>query len=369
MKRVSIALLIVLCLLLTSCYSYNDINRMLFPVLIVIDVDDEGEPVVSLEIFHAYRSQKENAEAGQRILYQRRGKTFHDVVSAFEEVAGQPYSYTQNKAIVFTERAARSGVKEFLDYLHRDQQFLLRPYVAVYQGDAEELLNTEMKQNEYLGLFIFDLLDRPVERVTIPHYKLFEVLNQRRMGKNVMIVTVLTKDVGNLEDKIRKDGAAVFHNDRMMDKLELPEMKPLAFIKDIVRAGYMEVPHPNYEDKFISVQILTSNTITDILYEEEKVILRQTINLKTTMAGTDDNIVLDKKTVEQINRNAEEFIQAICHELFSKYRGKGVDVFNIQEIFERKYPRMEIDNVIEVTEYQLQVNHHLEGSTNVTSFR
>ncbi|SES94186.1 germination protein, Ger(x)C family [Natronincola peptidivorans] len=369
MKRFFIGLSLAITLLLTSCYSYNDINRMLFPIALVIDIDEEGNVLVSQEIFHSFRSQQENAEQGQRILYRRSGKSFLDVISKFEEMGAQPFSYTQNKIIIFTERAAKEGIKDYLDALHRNQDFLLRPYVAVYYGDVVELLNMEIKQNEYLGLYLFDLFDRPVERVTMQHLKLFEVLKKRRMGKNVLVITSITIDKNPLEDKIRKDGAAVFHNDKLVEKITTEEMKPYAFMVDRARAGFLDVPHPHGEDKLLTVQILKGNTVSDILYEDGKVILRQTINVRTSIVGTEASIVLDEETVRKIDASVQNTIKKNCHELFHKYKEKGIDIFDIQEMFHRKYPRLEVENAIEVTEYHLQIDHHIEGTTNVTSFR
>ncbi|AOY75169.1 Ger(x)C family spore germination protein [Clostridium formicaceticum] len=369
MKKVYVILLLTAGLLLKGCYNYNDINRMLFPTALLIDVDDEGNYIVSLEIFHAYRSNQDNTEQGQRILYQRQGRTFLDAISDFELIGAHPFNYTQNKVIIFTEKAAEVGLEGVIDYLHRHQEFLLRPYVMVYYGEPEKLLNVPLKQNEYLGLYLFDLLDRPLSRLTIEHRKLYELLNNRRMGINAALLTAIKMDEGHLEDKVRKDGAAVFHNDKLVGKLDVEDMVAIAFMNDKVRRGYIDVPYPESTEKFISLEIVKSNTITDILYEEGKVYLRQTINVKTVIAGSEEPLILDEAMVKAIQGNGEVVIQEKCHRLFNAYKKKGIDIFQVQEIFKRKYPRIDIDNVIEVAELEIQVNHHLQGSTNILDFK
>ncbi|AKL97117.1 spore germination B3 GerAC family protein [Clostridium aceticum] len=369
MKKIYVVVLLICSLLLKGCYNYNDINRMLFPTAMLIDINEEGDYVISLEIFHAYRSNQDNTEQGQRILYQREGKTFFDAISDFELIGAHPFDYTQNKAIIFTERAAQVGLEGMIDYLHRHQELLLRPYVMVYFGDPNELLDVPLKQNEYLGLYLFDLMDRPLSRLTIEHRKLYELLNDRRMGKNTSIITAIKVDENHLETKVKKDGAAVFHNDKLVDKLEVKDMVPIAFINDKVRKGYLDVPHPEFAEKKVTLEIVKSNTITDILYEEGRIYLRQTVNVQTVIAGMEERLILDEAAVKTIEQNGEKIIQQKCHRLFNEYKEKGIDLFDVQEIFKRKYPRMDIDNVIEVTQLEMQVNHHLKGSTDVLDFR
>ncbi|ABR49214.1 spore germination B3 GerAC family protein [Alkaliphilus metalliredigens QYMF] len=369
MKKLMIIIVLMSTLLMGGCYSYNDINRMLFPTAIIVDVDEEGNPILYLEVFHAFRSNQDNTESGQRILLRQEGATITDVAQKLEEVAAHQYSYTQNKAWIFTERAAHYGIGDFLDYMHRHQDALLRPYVAVYFGDPVALLNLELKQNEYLGLFLFDLFDRPLRRLTVDHKKLYEVLNQRRMGGNVMVMTALQLEKHLEDDKVSKYGAAVFRDDKMVSKIGLTEMQSYSFLVDEARAGRLNIPHPQYEDKLLTLGILKSKTVTELTYDGEKVYLKKQMNIRTTITGAEQSLILDEKIIDEIKKNTAEKMKKETHELFDRYQEMGVDIFRIQESFDRRYPRADVKNVITITELEVEVNQHNEGSMNTYDFR
>ncbi|MCC5912074.1 MAG: Ger(x)C family spore germination protein [Clostridiaceae bacterium] len=369
MKRLWIAFIVILSLLLGGCYSYNDINRVLFPTAMIIDIDDEGDIMIYLEIFHAFRSTQENTEQGQRILYQQKGATFLEAIESFDEIAAHVHSFEHNKVIIFTEKAAEEGIEDFLDFLQRGQQFLLRPFVAVYYGEPKDLFEVPLKQNEYLGLYIHDLFDRPRTRITIRHRKLYEVLNDRRRGENVALITAIEVDKNALDDIVKKYGVAVIQNDKLVDRVDLWEMQTLAFLIDTVESGRISIPHPQHEGKHITLEILKSNTKTEVNYEEGKIHLKKKIDMKTIVGGSEGSLVLDQETIEKIDYLLEETLKENLHEFFHKYREKDVDIFEVQQNFERNYPHIEVDNAIEITELEIEVNNHLSGSTDSLNFQ
>lgn len=66
---------------------------------------------------------------------------------------------------------------------------------------------------------------------------------------------------------------------------------------------------------------------------------------------------------------AEKNIKDACNNVFEKYKFKKLDIFDIGEDFQRKYPKSNIDNPIEQSQLQLDVNVDLEGSSDKTNFR
>ena len=59
----------------------------------------------------------------------------------------------------------------------------------------------------------------------------------------------------------------------------------------------------------------------------------------------------------------------MCMETFEKYKKKGLDVFRIKEMMLRKYPNIDIENPIRITDLKISVNMKLEGSSDVIGFK
>ena len=52
---VIICLILMNCFSMTSCFSYRDINKLLFVTAIIIDVDDNNNPILYAEAFKGIR--------------------------------------------------------------------------------------------------------------------------------------------------------------------------------------------------------------------------------------------------------------------------------------------------------------------------
>ncbi|SNS82366.1 germination protein, Ger(x)C family [Anaerovirgula multivorans] len=370
MKVKMIAILLLCSIFLTGCFSYIDINRVIFVTALIIDVDEEGAPIFIAEAFHSFRSNETNTERGNKVFYKSKGETVFDAVRQLNAYSSYKLNYTQNRAIIFTERAARHGLKEFLDFLHRDQELLIRTFILIYIGnDPEELMETNLKENEYLGLYLYETQENPVLAGQRAIERFNQYLNNRLKGRRVDILTTFTHDKIMGEDKINIAGAAVMQEDKLVSILSNDEVRIYHLLMDTLHTGLLIVPHPAYPDKKVVLEVLKGNTKTSIKMEENTIILKKSIDIRTTFAETQESIVLDQGTIEKLQQEADFKIENEAKELFNLYKEKGIDLFDVQDIFETKYPQVTIPNVMEVTDLEIDVNVKIEGSTDILNFR
>ena len=62
--------------------------------------------------------------------------------------------FTQCKGYIFTEKAAKNGIRKYTDIINKNQEFMIRPYMFVLFGSPEELLNDVTVDEEYLGVLL-----------------------------------------------------------------------------------------------------------------------------------------------------------------------------------------------------------------------
>ncbi|KAB3527266.1 Ger(x)C family spore germination protein [Alkaliphilus serpentinus] len=369
MKRAIIFLILITFLIASIGCSYEDINRVIFVITIIIDVDEHEMVHVYLELFHAYRSNKENSEMGQRIIMKETGSTIGEALDKVNKSSSQKLVYSQNKVILFTEKAVKHGIDDFLDFLIRDQEMILRPYVAVVLDDPVTFLQTDIKQNEFIGLFLFDIFDRPLSFLVPAHQQFFQEINRREMGRNVTFMTAIKLNTEIFHPKITKASYAILENDKLAFFIEDREiLMGMTFILDTVNQGRINIPHPNYEDKLAFVLILNSKTATSIEYDGNKIYLKKKISVKGTLDDAQGGLVLDKATVPKIEEFTKEEIKRSCLKAFNKFKDEGIDVFEIREVFNRVYPTIDIDNPLEQTELMVEVDVFIEGSSGLTDF-
>jgi len=364
MKKRIISLILCISTLFSGCYSYKDINKVLFVTSFVVDIDDNNEPILYLETFKPYRSNISGSEKGERIVYRGTGKTIHEVIRNIGLSSSFRLDGTQSKAIIFTTKAAEYGIDHFIDFFDRHQENLIRQYIAIYEGDVEKLLETKIKSEEYIGLFLVDLIDNIRVSSRAVELSMNDYLNERTMESTACVMTLIRLDETQMESLITIDGGAIIKNDKMVGKLPKSESQSYNFLLDKVKGGTLEVPDPKGKDNFITLEILKSKTRNKIEKKDNVVELTKKIKVKATLTGVQGKINFTEEELNKIKTKAEYNIKKFSQEVFNKYKNQNIDIFDVADIYKRKYPKEDSKNILKNTILKVEVDVKIEGSSN-----
>lgn len=368
MRKLIVCLWISLSLLFTGCFNYRDINKLLFTTAMVVDIDENNNPILYIE---AFRSVESTAD-GEKMVFKGEGKTIFEALRVINLRTSYRFNVTQTKVYMFTEKAAQYGIDSFLDFFHRDQEFLVRPYLCVYAGDPDQLLELNAKETKYMGIFVDRLLDnigtssRSVQMTIHDYYK------QRLIGDKTSIVTLLEmkRDVGK-DAKLFINGGAVVKEDKMIDVISREEGQGFNFLLDNVETGTLEIKNPDFRESFVTLEILKSGTKTKMEYDGDRIKLIKNINVKTTLAEIQKGMRITVPNLKDVQETCENNIKAACYYIFDKYKEKKTDIFDIQDEFERRFPRKEISGVsdiIEKTDLVVNVKVQIESGVDDLDF-
>ncbi len=366
-KTLIIGYLVVNCFIMSSCFSYQDINKVIFITALVIDVDREGGIILYTEAFKGIRGLAPQG-TDVRVLFQGEGKTMFEAVRNMNATSSYKLNYTQNKAVIFTQRAAELGLDTYKDFLDRDQELLLRPYVAVYLGDPVELLNLDITQEKYIGTFIVQLIENIGASSRAVVLSLNEFFNQRTMGDKSSVITIIDIPRDSLEAKLQVNGGAVVKDDRMIDRLTRAEGQGYNFLVNTIEGGTLEVTNPCNTEKFVTLEIKKSRTKTEISYDKNIVHLKKKVKVNVDFGEAQKSIVLSKENINKIQEKAESNIIEAMQEVFQKYKDMGVDIFDITEQFNAKYPRVMIKDIINKTELEVQADVEIMNTGDTRNF-
>jgi spore germination protein KC len=354
----------LVCFLFSGCFNYRDINKLIFATAIILDFDKDTETALAyVEGFRPFRGAAMGSEKGQRLLFKGRGKTLFEALRDINLSATYTINYSQCKAVIFTEKAAAGGIKKFVDFIDRDQEFLVRPYVFVLFSDAEKTLQMNLKEEEYLGLYLFNLIMNVGASSRAVTVTVNEYMSKRLMGSKTKVITGLRIKKEQLEDKVEIDGAAVMVDDKMIEVMRREEGQGYNFLIDEVKTGTLEVSNPDHEGELVTLEILNSDTNTNMKYERGKIKLIKTINVRVALGESQDSLILTEENIEMIKKNAEDNIKKYTKDLFNDYKKMEIDIFEVEEELYRKYPRIKLQNPIKETNLEVNVNVRLEGSS------
>jgi len=367
LKKRLILLFLIISTLLTGCFNYRDINRVIFSTMLVIDVDEDDNIVIYSECFHSFRSTLDNTEQGQRLVYKATGKTLFDAVRELNTFSRYKIDYSQCKVYIFTERAAKQGLGDLIDFLRRDQEFLLRAFIGVFLGTGEELVKHVPKQDDFVGLLLEQMLQSDFLSTIIVNYRFNEFLNTRNIGKHVNKINAMYIDSTGPENFIKVHGVAIIQDDIMVYKLDPQETVWCNILYDQgrLKSGAIIVKHTDYEDKYVSLEIRKSKTTTNLHFDGRRINLIKKINIDVVIADVQDGLEWSEETLEKLEHLAEVKIKDETEALFGKLKAKGVDVLDIQHQVEMEYPGSDIENAIKISNLTSDINVQILGSSNI----
>lgn len=371
MKRYLLVLLIICSLFMEGCYNYRDLNRLFFTTVVIVDFDEEkGDVIVYSENFKAYRGQGEKQGTEVKVIFKGKGRTGYAAFGEIIESASYEIDYSQTKAVIFTERAARYGIDNFIDALLRDQKPTLRMFLFVYDGDPEELLNIRLADEQFLGLFLDNLMVSQGKIAHISQMRFDKYLNFRMQGSRVAVIPKLEITTVAYEKRLTAKGSTVFVNDRMVDELTPLEVLHYNFVINEAHTGIIYGENPDAKDKYVSFKILGNKTKVSIDYDGKTVHLIKNIKIYVTFLEAQEHINLSKDNVrKQVEKDVEDRISKNCVALFEKFKEKGIDLYNVQRRFVMKYPHEDVKNILDITEVVTNVDVYIDGSNDTTDFR
>lgn len=368
MKKIwsRLTIMIVSCMLLTGCFSYRDINKILFVTAVLIDVDKDKKPILYCEAFKAKAGDEKGA--GDRIIFKGKGKTCFEAIRDISLGSSFKLNYTQNKVIIFSSKAAEYGVDNFIDFFDRDQELLIRPVISVYQGECEKLFEAKLEEEQYLGVYVMELINNVGASSRAIQLSLNQYLNQRLIGDKTNIVPLIKLQSGGMGDKIKIDGGAILKVDKMIGIISKEEGQGFNFLMNNVKSGTLEPKNPEAENKFVTLEILKSKTKTEIKYEKDKIKLIKNIKVKTSLGEVQEKLMINDNNLKALEMTSEENIKKACRIIFNKYKDEGIDIFDIEEELYRKYPKVKKNNAIKITELIVNADVEITHSGDTLDF-
>lgn len=354
--------LLILPLLLTGCFDYHDINKVTFPTSIIFDVDDLGQEIVYLDCIKPYRSTNDSSDKGRRIIYKGVGKTALEALNDINRASSFKLDYTQTRAYIFTEKASRKGIKKFLDLINNNSEFSMKPSAFVYYGDVEELLKTVSTDEEYLGLFLNDLVGKEKYNPRAVKSNINYYLSNILMGSNTALLTSISLEDNAIDKKIQIQGSSIFKDNVLVEKIDIENSLIYNIMMGNAKSGTLEISNPESKENFITLQILDSSMKDKLEFQDGKYKLIKDVNVEVSVSEIQGELIVDANALDYIKVNEEAYISGYAEYLFNKYKKQNLDIFDIDRLAEMYYPNENIDNPLSVTEVEVNTKLIIKGT-------
>ncbi|MEQ8154582.1 MAG: Ger(x)C family spore germination protein [Clostridiaceae bacterium] len=362
-KTAKLLILCILSTLLSGCYNYRDINKVTFVTSAILDRDPLDNVVIYLECIRPFRSANESSDKGKRVSYTGRGKTLLEAIRDVGRSSSFKVDFTQNRAYIFTEDAARKGIRNYIDLINRNQELLVKPNMFIYFGSVDALVKFSDNDEEYLGFYLHELVQKMKSTPQVVYNNTNDFLVERLTGSKISIMGGLRFKENATGKKLELSGAGIFREDKMIEQMSPDEGLSYNFLRDKVKSGTLEVPNPEDQDSFTTLEILNSRTTTDVQYDGSRVKLYKKIDLTTSIAESQQKLIVDQEKVEIMKNKEKENMRSHLNRVFDKYKKLNIDIFEIQNRLEKKYPGQNIPNAMKNTDLIIDVDMDIKGAS------
>lgn len=248
--------------------------------------------------------------------------------------------------VVIGEDAAKSGVREYVNFFMRDPLPRETTWVLVTKGEAKKVLEShselETSSAQSIGFLV---RNRAGLAVMIKDF----AIALASQGTNPALPFIERQKFGEREGPgIEKDepheevviaGTGVFKDEYLAGWLDTSETRGLLWLRDEMNKGVITVPSPGQPDKLVSINVVTAKTRVEPEYDGEEIRFNVDISFEGELLEQQSTEDLSKlNSTAAIETAAAEEVIRRCSVTLAKVQGEyRTDTFGFGEAFHRKY--------------------------------
>jgi len=344
---------ILLPVMLAGCWNRRELNTLAVVQAMGIDKTEDGKLSITIQILKP--GNIKGAENGGGVtpggkgvlIVTSTGETVFDAIRNATTEADRKLYFPHNRVIVIGEEAARSGIAPLLDFIDRDPEPRLRPYVFIAKGKAKDILEGEHEQEKIPAKAIEDLAKGTIATSNVQGvelYELFKVLASKSSDPFLPGIKI-TKDEedgdGDGKQLIKLHETAIFKGDKLTGWFDGRETRGLLWVLGKVKSGIIVVKSPLEETKNVSLEIIRASSKVRLEMADGKLLITIEVKEEGNLAEQMSHVDLTKPDTfaELEKRQAAAIREEINAALDKAQKEWGVDIFKFGEEVHRKLPR------------------------------
>ncbi|MCX7921692.1 MAG: Ger(x)C family spore germination protein [Clostridia bacterium] len=364
MRRIiSLVLTIILLVSSTGCWGKRELNEISIVSATGIDVENDGSIRMTVLAVTPISSGKEiAANRSSTWIGTATGTNITEAGKNLRSIATKRLAWFHNSVIIISEKAARRGIKEFLDYFVRNREFRLENYVLIADRSALETLQIPADIEKNLPAEINGLIDNIDEWSKSYVSKLKDLLvNVSSSNCCSGIVTGkfgYTESERNTFSTARElykrmteddkrlgiaylEGSAVIRGDKMTGWMSGNETRGYMWITDKVKPGSIVVKGNESEGSLV-MENMRNETNIDVDMINNRFIA--TIKVKVLGTLMEETLKVDLNSGEVMERLENAISGVIVGEMQAAVnkaqKDFKTDIFDFGGYVERKYPKL-----------------------------
>ena len=346
MKKIII--LLILMLGLTGCSNYHELNDLAIVSAIGIEKEDDKYKV-SLELYKEVKESNSGSASKESQDISGTGKSIDEAINNSSFTSEKLLYFSHIQAIIIDSDLAKEGISSIMDYLSRNTEFSFVSYIVVSDDEKpSEIISKKDIKNEIIGDAIssrFNTTDQ--NNSAFVYNKYFEFLEQY-INKNQDIYAPLIK----VKDKqIVIEEAAIFKEDKMVDKLDSLDTKAFSLLSNNTDSLYYKL---NHNGGYIVIRIFEGRS--KIKIRNGKLVFDINVTSDIDEANTEIN-TLDDENIKKLNKQMESAIKNDVDALLKTLKSSNSDALGLNDVIYNTYGKIVKD--WKEFEVEIKVNNEI----------
>ncbi len=335
---------ILLLLLLSGCWNYQELNEYAIVTGMAVDYQDNRYQV-SFLIANGNKSAEENST--NTSLLSGEGETIYQAMKDVSLESPKELYISHLSVVIFSESLAKEGIHQVLDFLLRDPQSHQNFYLLIAkdtkpsnilsilspladypsQNIASNIVNSSKLQGKIsdasFNLFVQKYLEKGFE----PIMNSVIILGDIEAGK-----TSDSQEKSEQDAITKLDSLALFKGDKFVGYATQEESIGIDLVLGEIGLLYFNVP---CQDSYA----VTVSDNYDISYHVEKDKIELQAKVKGSLREVECRINLEEeKEIEKLEKAAEEELRQYMVHAIQLAKNYETDIFGIGAKYKEKYP-------------------------------
>lgn len=328
-------------LLACGCVPYLELKQESIVEGMGIDSNGTGGYTLTFQIFKPKSggggsdSGKKSSSSEETILTSS-GRTLNDAIRNATLQIGRKLYFSNNRAYIVGEDVCKNDIKNIIDFMERNEQFVPREKLYVAKGSASDIL-TYKKDGEIVPATNLEAMsDNYFQTSKMIDSHLFDTFRNVSYGITQPAIAAVALQSGTDGDTVLViQGTAYFYNNRLAGYLDEKQTRGFLWIEGKVKSGIIALSLPDGGRASAEIIRSSGSVKTQAKNGKPSITVDITAQTNVTELETNNSVTVDSNYVDKltaiqnsvIKNEAQSAIQAALHQNSSDIFGFGLSVY------------------------------------------
>ncbi|MBU8917181.1 Ger(x)C family spore germination protein [Bacillus sp. FJAT-29953] len=340
--------------LLSGCWDQRLLKEQKLILLIGYDKGPNGKIISNTDYPISKGVQNNSASTTKSTILTTEGETALDTVLHADLNISEKIDISKAQVVLFGEEMARQGLYKELDHIYRNPKGALGAKVAIIEGKARDAVRIKQEEANLNGQYYDEYLKSGEATGFFTNYNVQSVCPLLLKHTKDPLLPLLK--ISPERHRARSIGMALFNNEKMTGKLNVPESKMFLLLNGEKKQKVSFLLNMNHQDsqkEFIVIEILNNRQKTKLSVKNEAVTAILSSKLQYRITEYPKDQLTNPIILKKLNKTIQKRLTKKAEKTIAKLQAANCDGFGIEEeirvhhhqLWKEKYKNADIKNI------------------------